>query len=59
MCPQRQKRDMAKLVAHLSPVEVATMKPPSEEEQKAYLHEAYKLLEEDYFKVIEKLAVTI
>lgn len=56
---QRQKRDMAKLVAHLSPVEVATMKPPSEEEQKAYLHEAYKLLEEDYFKVIEKLAVTI
>ncbi|KAL5510440.1 hypothetical protein EMCRGX_G005982 [Ephydatia muelleri] len=55
---QRQKKDLEKLQPYLSPVEVATMKLHSEEEQRAQLHETYKLLEEDYLKVIEKLAVT-
>ena len=55
---QRQKRDVEKLVPYLSPVEAATMKPPSEEEQRVHLQDSYKLLEEDYLKVIEKLAVT-
>ncbi len=56
---QREQRDLRKLRKVMDPSELALTHPQmSHEEHVTQLHQAYKELEAEYRKVIEKLAAT-
>ncbi len=55
--PQREQRDLKKLRQVMDPAELALTHPQlSHDDHLTQLHQAYKELEAEYMKVIEKLA---